>query len=577
MDISAHYSPLSPARTALVSFCVLCAALALAGWQILTQHQHSVIDHLRLNTLTVLERVEGALQNGLYAQDGVIAFHDDCLAYFATLEAHNDLRFAGLFDPNAGAMLLAHGPQLPEGVALPTEALLALQENREWSGSADCGGNFELFAAARPLALESPAVSAVLVVGLDMTAHNAIDRAFRLRVFMVLGAVLLAGAVTWAAMLLVVRRNRRAHKLAALENFQAELLDRLPEGLITIGPDDVIRAVNPAALSILKVQAEELVGRNVRDVPSALARWLPCAREAYGIWAQRRLGEAQLEVLTLPIPLHDREEDPAPQRLVVIRDRTLLKKLEAELADAERLAAAGTLAAGLAHEIRNPLSSLRGLAQFFEKHFAENPANAARAAAMVREVDRINRVLSDLLYLAKPQRITLSDVQIKPALQDIYNLLSIDLSENGITFSMDLQAPCAPAQADGLNRALLNLILNSIEALKEVPVAEKSIRVSSWADKAGVWIEVRDNGAGMDADESRRAFEPFFSTKAGGTGLGLQLVKKIMHDHGGTAQIASSLHAGTGVSLFFPGQCGLPPESELPEDEWSPAPPKGTE
>ncbi len=239
--------------------------------------------------------------------------------------------------------------------------------------------------------------------------------------------------------------------------------------------------------------------------------------------------------------------------MVFIHDRTRLMNLEQDLAEARKLAALGTLAAGVAHEVRNPLSALRGFAQFFAKKFAGRLPEETYAQTMVREADRLNRVVGDLLHLARPRSVDPRRLSLVPLVEEVVRLLEQEKGSHGPAIETDLQAPEVYADEDGLRQALLNLGLNALEALADFQGgAVGRVAFASRAYPGGVVVSVRDNGPGMDEEARRQAFEPFYTTKAKGTGLGLALVHKLAREHGGRAAIESRPGQGLGVELYFP-------------------------
>jgi signal transduction histidine kinase len=299
-----------------------------------------------------------------------------------------------------------------------------------------------------------------------------------------------------------------------------------------------------------------------------------------------------LEVLALPI-----SNDKDNTCMLIIRDRTLLRNLEKSLINAEKLAAVGTLAAGVAHEVRNPLSSLRGFAQYFVKKLAGRSPEEEYAKTMVREADRLNRVITDLLFLSRPKAIAPHQVELASLLREITVLLRFDLEQKHVDIENTLNATHIFADEEALKQALLNLLLNSLDALEvrrelngasvslpQFPGAEAdrepakadpavrradenpsfpdppepappgSLFIISGSTAEGTWIDVRDTGCGMTPAQQSQAFEPFFTAKKRGTGLGLALVHRTMLDHGGSAMIISQPGKGCTVRLFFPDE-----------------------
>jgi len=238
---------------------------------------------------------------------------------------------------------------------------------------------------------------------------------------------------------------------------------------------------------------------------------------------------------------------------VLLRDRTRMKRLEDDLAEAKRLATIGSLAAGVAHEIRNPLSSLRGFAQLFATKLKGQEPLSSYACTMVQEADRLNRVVTDLLYLARPRELAPDRVDLAQVVEGLRGLLRFDLEAKGVTPELDLAETRLCADEDALKQALLNLIVNALDALPdEGGRVILSARREENGEGAGVWVSVADNGQGMDEAVRSQAFEPFFTAKRQGTGLGLAIVQGIMRAHKGRALIDSAPGAGATVRLFFP-------------------------
>jgi signal transduction histidine kinase len=460
-----------------------------------------------------------------------------------------------------------------------------------------------------------------LLVGLDRDKYLAAYAGFRRNLFFQAAYILAAALLTWGLGLKFLSRREQARKAAALERFQAKLLDKLPDGLITVGHDGIVRSANPAALSILKRRVGEVLGRPVHELPEDFA--VPAGEvapseehdfspekhdpslenhdlslekhdpspEKCGAngsrrqvirqgaqpggrrpitrgegWRQVSYQGSQLEILALPLS-GDREN----AGMIILRDRTTLHNLEQSLAEAEKLAAVGALAAGVAHEVRNPLSSLRGFAQYFVKKLAGRAPEEEYAKMMVSEADRLNRVVTDLLFLGKGRALEIGNVDLRALVHEIRTLLRFDLERKGVALLLHLDAEYVYADADSLKQMLLNLVLNSLDAL-ETPAenagAERAVAaptesprdnletaplsIVSGRSRGAVFIEVRDKGCGMSGEQKKRAFDAFFTTKERGTGLGLALVQRGMTDHGGSARIISEVGRGSAIRLNFP-------------------------
>ncbi|HHV2656546.1 TPA: two-component system sensor histidine kinase ZraS [Escherichia coli] len=209
-----------------------------------------------------------------------------------------------------------------------------------------------------------------------------------------------------------------------------------------------------------------------------------------------------------------------------LRSRQLLQD---EMKRKEKLVALGHLAAGVAHEIRNPLSSIKGLA---------------------KEADRLNRVVSELLELVKPTHLALQAVDLNTLINHSLQLVSQDANSREIQlrFTANDALPEIQADPDRLTQVLLNLYLNAIQAIGQHGV----ISVTASESGTGVKISVTDSGKGIAADQLEAIFTPYFTTKAEGTGLGLAVVHNIVEQHGGTIQVASQEGKGATFTLWLP-------------------------
>lgn len=404
--------------------------------------------------------------------------------------------------------------------------------------------------------------SMFLVTGLNPQKHLDQFQAYRRAAVLQTGYVFGAATLLWSLAFAYLRRRAQAMKAAQLERFHSKLLDSMPDGLVTLGPDGVILSANGSAARLLQpegqapepARAAELVGRNWSEFPFAgqgqggeAARACP--------WMQFEHAGRVLEILCLPLSPGDAESG-GEEQLVLLRDRTRLKTLEDDLAEAKRLAAIGSLAAGVAHEIRNPLSSLRGFAQLFATKLKGQEPLASYASTMVQEADRLNRVVTDLLYLARPRELAPVQVDLPRLLESLRGLLRFDLDHKHAAPGLDLETRTLFADEDALKQALLNLLVNALDALPESGGVLSVASRRSLDGPPGVWLSVTDNGQGMDEATREKAFEPFFTAKRQGTGLGLAIVQGIMRAHHGRAVIESAPGQGTSVRLFFPDPDG---------------------
>lgn len=230
-----------------------------------------------------------------------------------------------------------------------------------------------------------------------------------------------------------------------------------------------------------------------------------------------------------------------------LRSRQLLQD---EMKRKEKLVALGHLAAGVAHEIRNPLSSIKGLAKYFAERAPAGGEAHQLAQVMAKEADRLNRVVSELLELVKPTHLALQAVDLNTLINHSLQLVSQDANSREIQlrFTANDTLPEIQADPDRLTQVLLNLYLNAIQAIGQHGV----ISVTASESGTGVKISVTDSGKGIAADQLEAIFTPYFTTKAEGTGLGLAVVHNIVEQHGGTIQVASQEGKGATFTLWLP-------------------------
>jgi signal transduction histidine kinase len=246
----------------------------------------------------------------------------------------------------------------------------------------------------------------------------------------------------------------------------------------------------------------------------------------------------------------------------VFRDLTLVRELEQQLQRSDRLAALGTMAAGLAHEIKNPLTSLLTFSRHLERKFDDADFRAKFQRVVPGELERINGITERLLELSRPSRLTFALVRPASLVERAVELYTETLESKDLEVVREYarDTPMITADPDALHRALVNLIANALEAMERG--GRLTLRVG-WGDTPmgvvaarrrdrDVKIEIEDTGTGIAPGDADRIFTPFFTTKDRGTGLGLAITHKIVEDHGGTIALSSRLERGTLVTLLLP-------------------------
>jgi two-component system, NtrC family, sensor histidine kinase PilS len=341
----------------------------------------------------------------------------------------------------------------------------------------------------------------------------------------------------------------RSADLAAINE---NIIRCLSSGLLTIDLQGTIITYNQAAEEILGTPAGEAIGRPIAALVPEMAPLL----ERLGRDEELRRGEVAtgkraLGVSVSPLANH---QDRTIGRIVNFQDLTELRRLEVQMRRAERLAVIGGVAAGVAHEIRNPLAAISGSIELLRGAAPAEGENRALYDIVLREVDRLNGLVSDLLDYARPRARVPIAMDLVPLLEETVRVFGQDRSHANVRVVLrpsgtadGIRLDADPAQ---LRQVVWNLLRNGAEAMPEGGEATVSMRLvddDGWAELA-----VTDTGVGIPADELDKIFEPFYTTKSRGSGLGLATVQRIVVEHGGTIAVASTVGKGTTFTVRIP-------------------------
>jgi two-component system, NtrC family, sensor histidine kinase HydH len=331
----------------------------------------------------------------------------------------------------------------------------------------------------------------------------------------------------------------------------------MPIGLIAVDGAGALTAFNQTAETVLGRKAEEVLGKRAEEVlPGScreLFRQLASEKKIIEREIDCTVAEGRTIVLELIATTLREEKGDFIGTVLLFRDITEMRRLKQEVARSRHMASIGSLAAGVAHEIRNPLSSIKGFATYFRERFRDNPNDRETAEVMIREVDRLNRVINQLLEYSRPLTMNRTPTSPQMIIRNALKLVEGRAREKGISIEADLPPEIGkiPLDADRIGQVLLNLNLNAIEAMEE----GGTLRVAlARQDARTLRIDVADTGAGIRQEDIPCVFDPYFTTKASGTGLGLPIIQKIVAAHEGDVMIASEPGKGTTVTVLLPGQ-----------------------
>ena len=267
----------------------------------------------------------------------------------------------------------------------------------------------------------------------------------------------------------------------------------------------------------------------------------------------------QVNVAVSPIFLASHQQQGA---VIILHDLTRVHSLEGAGRHADQLTTIKTMAAGLAHEIKNPLGGIKGSAQLLQMELGTNTELQEYTQLIVREAERINRIIEELLDLSRPRKTLLESVNIGQLLDEIVTLQKTTTLNRGIRFKwqLDPSIPDISGDRDLLISLFLNLIKNGCEATPDNSeiLVQTGIDTDYHLSLPGsrptpmVQISIYDQGAGISTSEQEKIFTPFYTTKTAGNGLGLPICQKIVSDHGGFLQIIDRPEGGTRVKVLLP-------------------------
>ena len=350
-------------------------------------------------------------------------------------------------------------------------------------------------------------------------------------------------------------REARVH-LTRLEELYAAVLRSLPSGVLTVDEAGVIVFVNRAGSEILGSTSDDLVGRRALDVVPALP--LQRAEDAYQRFEiAYRPAERSERVLGGSVARLTGLEDLAGL-VVVFQDLSELRRLQRDIARADRLAMLGRFAAGLAHEIRNPLAAMIGCLQLLEADAGQSDGHRNDDTRMLgivhREAERLSNLVTAFLTYARPAPPSRKDIDLAALVRDTVNAAQAG-AERGVALEIrGLERAVVRCDLEQVGQVLWNLIGNALHAVAPGPDGDPpgKVRISVEDEPDAVLLVVEDDGPGVPEELRQRIFEPFFTTRADGTGLGLATSYQIISAHGGSVDLEASELGGARFEVRLP-------------------------
>ncbi|MDF2684715.1 MAG: histidine kinase [Brevibacillus sp.] len=336
-------------------------------------------------------------------------------------------------------------------------------------------------------------------------------------------------------------------------NVREQILNSLPVGIITRPYVSVDVHVNRLAKHLVKLDAN---GYPV--MKDSATTWEGAGNAPWFVNRKMTLlkqDETPFTALVSYIPLHNHQHENETGWMVALLDITEQEQVQEYLNQSEKLAMVGQLAAGAAHEIRNPLTVIYGFIQLLQQRLSNLEQERHYLPLILQEIERVNRIVTELLMLSKPSLPNYREVRLTEVFHSILPLIKAEALLHGIEIVDRCDSDTRMhVDVEQLKQILLNLMKNSIEAMKEGGI----LTVESRLDEHAVHLHVRDTGEGISPEYLVRIFDPFFSLKEEGTGLGLPISRRMVENHGGDIQVNSKLGEGTEIIISLPLQPHLP-------------------
>jgi two-component system sensor histidine kinase HydH len=447
------------------------------------------------------------------------------------------------------------------GLDLDTEKI-SLSTDQKWREATNPGGagTFEVYRGFFPRERfdEKPAAlpesnRMIIYVGFNMaTIEKANKEDTRNSIILAL-IILLIGSSAIVSLFLAQAYRTAKTSLSRITVFSEALVKNMPIGLIALDESGNIAICNEKAGIILNADYSDAAGKQLSSVlPAPLQKIFTDLPETGGLVEEDiQLLSGQEENKTLEIVAAGLNAEGTPTgKIMLLRDVTALRQLEKEVAKSRHLNSIASLAAGVAHEIRNPLSSIKGFAVYFRERFSGNKDDQNTADIMIAEVERLNRVISQLIEFARPLELKREKAYFPDLIQHALGLIAAEAKQNSIIITAEeaFDLPLAEVDPDKVKQVLLNLFLNSLAAMKN----GGTLTIKIAPEKDQLVVAIADTGSGIEKMDLPHIYDPYFTSKPAGTGLGLAVVQKIMEAHGGTIQVKSVINRGTTVLLQFP-------------------------
>jgi two-component system sensor histidine kinase HydH len=568
-----------PALSLVAIIFLLLVLISISTYRNLDREKTRALHFLHRQGVTLLRSIEASARTGMHSlmwQEVSLGkllqetTKDDEIAYVYLIDGHGQILHHS--DPSKEGESAVWNPDLIDKDQIVTRIKVLPESTRIYEFSKYFSPMYEPSIIHSEDSVVNPGQISEqhthrgdsIVLGMKMTAFEDAQHADIQHALIMAGIILVLGSGALFFIFVIQNYYLVNRTLKQTQDYTRQVVANMANGLLSVDLDGKIISYNMLALELLGMQEYEVKDMGSNDLI-----------DFRGAGIFETMGHC-MSVLDREINYHKKSGETVPLALsitpimseggscqgavIILRDLREIKQLEEKVRRSEKLAAIGELAAGVAHEIRNPLSSIKGFAQYLRHALKDKPREKEYAETMVSEVDRINTVVTDLLTFARPLEAQLVPTDLTELVEHTVRLVQADAQTRNINVQMNISdLSKIPLDANQMTQAILNLLLNALQAVKNGGHIEVGAELDPSDSFLKIWVE--DDGSGISADQKGKIFDPFFTTRDKGTGLGLAIVHKIVENHAGEINLKSPPTGKTRGCRFT---IGIPIKSREP-------------